>query len=315
MTPIYRPVRILNWMTAAFDTESADKGTWLQTIVGCLPCCWCIPAINKWTKDVLQEGVLGHGQVQDVPCKDGFDDVVIRANDFDQGCAKAHELLEHNHKIVQFLYRDHSQTTINLIGVGSISSFTTILVYLLVVNLDLYKESTSPMYVADPYLVAFLTWLLSAYIAFGFMTLWDHTADTLLYCYAWARRWNRKTVNNYIPEGLRYIVGFDDVEHDRYPYYGKAKTNMYLRTWLPMVGMEDPKKKKAEKDRKGESKKETQMASRAVANPRMPSQQQGDGSWMSGFGTGFGPWGRQQEAISGANMQEMPEGTPLLGAS
>jgi len=261
-TPLWRPVRILNWMTAEFDGRESDS--WLMSMVKCLPCGWCFSSIQSWSKDCLKEGELHHGDIQDVPCKDGFDDVVVRANDFDKGCEKAHELLEHSHRITQYLYRDHSQTTINLIGVGGIATSVSIAVYLLVVNLDIYKESTSPLFVADPILLTVLTWILSAYIAFGFMTLWDHTADSLLYCYAWARRWNRKTVNNFIPESLRYIVGQDDMESDRYPYYGKAKNNMYLRYWLPMVGMEDPKKQKSSKDKDASTAK-TKMPSSPTA--------------------------------------------------
>jgi len=305
LTPLYRPIRILHWFTAEFGDEGGDQNSALNRIIKCLPCCWCCGAIQAWTKDALKEGELHHGDIQDIWCKDGFSDVVVRANDFDKGCEKAHELLEHSHKITQFLYRDHSQTTMNLIGVGSVATACSATVYLLVVNLDIYKESTSPLFVADPYLVVLLTWILSAYIAFGFMTLWDHTADSLLYCYAWARRWNRKTVDQYIPESLRFIVGFDDVEGDRYPYYGKAKNNMYLRTWLPMVGMEDPKKKKASDDRKDASKARTQLPGGSVNMQPRPNPSQADGSWMSGFGTGFGQFGRQQEAISG-------EQSPLL---
>lgn len=260
LTPLWRPVRILNWMTAAFDGRESDS--MLMKIITCCPCGWICSSIQSCTKDALKEGELSHGDVQDIPCKDGFDDVVVRANDFDKGSEKAHELLEHSHKIIQYLYRDHSQTTINLIGVGSIATTVSIAVYLLVVNLDLYKESSSALFVADPILLTILTWILSAYIAFGFMTLWDHTADSLLYCYAWCRRWNRKTVVNYCPEDMRYIVGADDLESDRYPYYGKAKNNMYLRYWLPMVGMEDPKKKKA-----SEGKNTTQAKTRVPSEP------------------------------------------------
>jgi len=258
-------------------------------------CCGTsLQSLPDMTKECIEE--------ESCPVKDAFTDVVIRANDFSEGVEKAHELLEHNHKIVQFLYRDHSQTTINVIGIASISGLSAAFVYFMVAHLDMYSEPVSPLYVADPILVTVLALILTGYVAFGFMTLWDHTADTLLYCYSWSRRWDRKTVDKYIPESLRYIVGFDDMESDRYPYYGKAKTAMYLRTWLPMPGN---KKKHAEKNEPSAPAKvfETNAPMGTGMGRRNPSQV--DGSWMSGFGTGFGAWGKQEQAIqNNANIGE-----------
>merc|ERR1719263_395445 len=111
--------------------------------------------------------------------------------------------------------------------------------------------------------------------------IWDHTDDGLLYCYAWSRMWDRKTVDKYIPESLRFIVGFDDIENDRFPYYGKAKNNMYLRYWLPMAGVDGGNKKKAISDDEPKQKG-------GPGQTQKPNAQ--DGSWMSGFGTGFGAW-------------------------
>jgi hypothetical protein len=251
-------------------------------------------SLYTWSSDKLAE--------ESFPVKDGFEDVVIRANDFDKGSEQAHMLLEHSHKIIKLIYlEDITQTTINLIGVFSIASTSALTVFLLVSNLDIYKEPTSDLYIADPWVVSCLTWILCAYIAFGFMTLWDHTADSLLYCYAWSRRWNRKTVDKYVPETLRYIVGFDDKENDRYPYYGKARHNMYLRYWLPMVGMDDPKKQKIEEERRVEPM-ETSVPIPSMGIGRRPANQ-ADPSWMSGGGTS---WMQRQE--------QQLEDEPLLGA-
>jgi len=336
--PWYRPARIINWLTSEISGGKSGAtsigGKFFACITGVAA--WGVGAgvggflgiTLAYTLELSWEWVVGLGvgfglcfsfcfasslaslpdstkeiiEDEGCPTKDAFSDVVIRANDFSEGVEKAHNLLEHNHRIVQHLYRDHSQTTINVIGVASIAGICAVTVYLFVANLDIYKEPMSTLYVADPILVTILTLILTGYVAFGFMTLWDHTADTLLYCYAWSRRWDRKTVDKYIPETLRYIVGFDDVEHDRYPYYGKAKTAMYLRTWLPMVGMEDPKKKKAKAEKNDTSAPPTAMQSTTAPmgmgmGRRDPSAP--DASFLSGFGTGFGAWGRQQQAISG----------------
>jgi len=293
----YRPYRLLHWATSEIVGEGPPK-TFGGKCLSSFCCAFkaCAVGIQNYTRGKIES--------EDTPTKDAFGDVVIRANDFSDGVGKAHDLLEHSHKIVQYLYRDHSQTTINVIGVMSISGISAMTTYLLVANLDVYSEPMSPLYVADPILVTFITGALSAYIAFGFMTLWDHTADTLLYCYAWSRRWDRATVDKYIPESLRYIVGFDDMDQDRYPYYGKAKNNMYLRYWLPMVGMEDPKKAKKGQDKMAKtSVMETQAPIPGTGMGRRQVSQ-ADGSWMSGFGTGFGAWGRQEQAVSGPYNNE-----------
>jgi hypothetical protein len=291
--PLSRPARFCYWATATlFDPVQTNHSpcpcfpvcclTCLQKVVSILCCFGC----GKCAEGGCEKQVRDNS----APNKDGFHDVVIRSNDWDPAVLKGHELLEHSHPIVKNLYQKLDQMTINVIGILAIPSLNALMMYLFVTELDEYKKPERSNYVADPILVTFLAWILSAYITFGFMTLWDHTCDGLLYCYAWSRKWNRATVSNYIPETLRYIVGFDDVENDRYPYYGRAKNNMYLRSWLPMVGVDEKKKKPVTK-----SQGRTQMSE--------PPE-----SYMSGFGTGFGAWGRQENAVSGDFQQ-----SPLLG--
>merc|ERR1719478_1377318 len=99
------------------------------------------------------------------------------------------------------------------------------------------------------------------------MTIWDHTGDALLYCYCWHRIFNRATVNDFIPDALRFIVGYDDTEDDRYPYYGKARNNMYLRYWLPMVGATAPKRKAEDTSPKKTVVPQSVMQTQAVQPP------------------------------------------------
>jgi hypothetical protein len=304
IVPLYRPVRFINW----FSSEITRQGSGSQnsSFAGMLcdfVCCCCLGfcgTCNKNTRDAMQKDTF--------PIKDALNDVVIRANDFDNACEKAHALLEHSHKVVQMMYRDINQATINLIGTFSSATAATMLVYLIVTNMSMYKEETSPMFVADPVLVCFLCWVLTSYVAFGFMTLWDHTADCLMYDYAWSRRWNRKIVDKYIPETLRCIVGNDDKEDDRYPYYGKAKTSMYLRSWIPMMGglVDDPKKRKAQ-DHKVDPMMTGSAPPMMGVGQRPPSVGEPSGWVSSGWGSGFGGGGGGAREFSG------PEDAPLLG--
>merc|ERR1711933_614767 len=61
--------------------------------------------------------------------------------------------------------------------------------------------------------VSVLAFFLCGHIAYGFMMLFDHTADTLLYCYAWNKKFEKDnggcSVEDYLPESLRDIVDAD----------------------------------------------------------------------------------------------------------
>jgi hypothetical protein len=292
-----RPIRVGYWLGAVLFQDAGQEGclaSCVQKFLACL-CGLCVKMDQVLEKELAKDSCDN---------KDGFHDVVVRSNDWTPSVAKGHQLLEHSHQVVANLYKGLTQQTCATMGVVSIATICSTVVYTMVNNIPLYWKPTSALYVADPVVVCGLTWILTAYIAFGFMTLWDHTADGLLYCYAWSRQWDRSTVDKYIPESLRYIVGFDDTEQDRFPYYGKADNKMYLRTWLPMVGVQGGGKKKAVEEKPAQTRMGTNAhgtagpAGPAPHGPGGPSSQP-EGSWMSGFGTGFGQWGRQTEAVSG----------------
>jgi len=215
--PYYRPVRFAYWISS------------------CKDCC----GLKAWSKEKVES--------PEALIKDGFSDIVIRANDFAPASEKAHMLLEHSHRVVQYMYRDQSQTTLCILGVGGIATVCSWVTFMITNFAKIYTVESSNLYLANPNMVVFLSWILGAYIAFGFMSSWDHTSDSLLYCYAWNRKFSRKTVEKFIPEAVRAIVGFDDKEDDRYPFYGRAKTNMYLRSWITVNDKTDKKKANQEK--------------------------------------------------------------------
>jgi hypothetical protein len=295
--PLYRPVRFFMWVSD--EIKQGSQATLGGKCINIACCCvlGLIRTGNKNAKEFIQSS--------DCPIKDGLNDVVIRSNDFDAGSEKAHELLEHSHKVVQIMYRDLAQATLCMIGTFGIAGWSTAIVYMIVTHMEVYYDPSSPLFIAEPILVCFLTFILSAHIAFGFNTLWDHTADCLMYDYTWARRWNRKTVDHYIPEVLVHVVGYDHAIDDRYPYYGKAKANMYLRSWLPMANMNDPKKKAA----KDHATKVDPYMTGTNMPPMMgmgqrPASEAGPPSYFGG--SNFGSAYVQRDDFDG-------EVTPLLG--
>jgi hypothetical protein len=244
--PFWRPCRLLYWVTSSLNPE-AEPSTCLGKVCACLSCLdMCGLKDCCGAREASKEKVESNESF----IKDGFTDIVIRANDFASASAKAHMLLEHTHRVVQFMYRDQSQTTLCILGVNGIATICSVVTFLICNFAKIYTEESSTLYIANPALVVLLAWVEGAYIAFGFMSAWDHTSDTLLYCYAWNRKFSPKKVDKFIPEAVRAIVGYEDREEDRYPYYGRAKTNMYLRSWLP-VGSRSKKKAKEEKEKEG----------------------------------------------------------------
>jgi len=235
--PTWRPMRLFYWATASLGGPPGSvPTTFFGKAIACIDFCDLKDCCGL--KEVAKEKV----QSNESNIKDGFTDIVIRANDFAAASEKAHMLLEHSHKVVQHMYRDMTQTTLCVLGVTVISSICAVVTFLIVSLAKPYKEPSSDLYIANPGLVVFLSWILGAYIAFGFMMTWDHTADTLLYCYAWNVQFSRKSVEKFVPDTVRNIVGVDDKEEDRYPYYGKASASMYLRSWIPGIDKKAEKK-------------------------------------------------------------------------
>lgn len=229
------------WFLNELMPDSQTKGCcyYVKTFITCGGCFGLKDAFEKKVKEADPEKAMA--------CKDAYTDIVIRSNDFEPANVKACELLQHSHKVVQLLYRDTYSTTASVMGVISISAACAFFVWIFVSELDRYKEEGSMYYVPDPNFVAFLAAILAGHVSYGFMVVWEQTETALMFCYTWNRINNRKSVDRFIPESLRAIVGWDDTENDRYPYYGKAKNNMYLRYWIPATGPKKAQDKMKEK--------------------------------------------------------------------
>merc|ERR1719210_2647063 len=109
------------------------------------------------------------------------------------------------------------------------------------------------------------------------MMLFDHTADTLLYCYAWNKKFAKDNggcdVEDYLPESLRDIVDADLDEDDGYCFYGQARPEMYLHTWLGTS-----RRKQMKDERFAGKERQTVMATAgSVAGSSLSTSQQGAG--------------------------------------
>lgn len=160
--------------------------------------------------------------------KDVYNDVIIRATDFFPANIRTKQIFKSvpacdNIKGSGQMITIIGVSFIPLIGIAAFAGF---------MQLDCVQNESSSWYVSDPVMVGYFTLLLCMLVAYSFCMVFDHTADTLLYCYAWHKRNDKSSIDKFIPDKLRYIVGWGDLNNDKYPYYGKAPNNMYLSTFV-----------------------------------------------------------------------------------
>jgi hypothetical protein len=188
--------------------------------------------------------------------KTAYVDVIIRSQHFLNASTYARSIIHSHPPCEHKLYACEIVTSIGVVTIGLVGSFLTHLMLML----PSFEDPTSSSYIEEPLAVDIIAFLLCAQIGYGFMLLFDNTADCLLYCYAWNRRYNPKCIEKYMPESIRAITDHDNYDPDQEgsrKFYGSAKPEMYLSTWLPS------KKKKSE-DEMGKVKSKQSIAGSAV---------------------------------------------------
>lgn len=160
--------------------------------------------------------------------KDVYNDVIIRATDFFPANVRTRQIFG---SVPACASIKGSGQTITIIGVSFIP-LVGIAAFAGFMQLETVQDESGSWYVSDPVMVGYFTMLLCMLVAYSFCMVFDHTADTLLYCYAWHKRNDKGSIDKFIPDKLRYIVGWGDLNNDKYPYYGKAPNAMYLSTFV-----------------------------------------------------------------------------------
>lgn len=184
-------------------------------------CCGCLDIDNS--KYYAKDGYVA------MFTKNSFNDIIIRSNNYFQGCIRVVQVFNSHKACANALGRLASITLVGVLGVGITSS---LIMYWIITGSSTYTDPASSWYVADPIAVLVVSFCLCGWVGYGFCLLLEHTADMLLYCYAWNKKIKKGTVVKHIPEKLRLIVGFEDKNPDGYPMYGKAHPKMYLSTFF-----------------------------------------------------------------------------------
>lgn len=162
-------------------------------------------------------------------CKDSFNDIMIRSNNYYNGCIRVMQVFLSAPICEQNRGRLGS---ITLGGVISIGIGSSMIMYWIVTTDDAYTDPASTWYVSEPIVILALSFCICGWVAYTFCMLLEHTADLLLYCYAWNKKTKKATVDTFIPDKLTLVVGFEHRNPDGYPMYGKANPKMYLSTFF-----------------------------------------------------------------------------------
>lgn len=97
------------------------------------------------------------------------------------------------------------------------------------------NDPAKSSFIQDPVMVSAVAFFLCGSIAYDFCALYDHLADSLLYCFAYNRKANKKTIHKFVPEEIQEMIGkevIDSVKKPSYGYHGRARPEMFVSTWL-----------------------------------------------------------------------------------
>jgi len=136
--------------------------------------------------------------------------VAINSNSFCVAAKDACEFLLKEAGIVWLL--NGACFIVCTIGVLLISCTTGFLTYEVIRNNERWTSPTSPNHVQHPEFLAVLVTIIAAFVAYSFMVIFDHTADTLLYAYAWNKAHGHNTVGKYATSTLVALTGYKPIE-------------------------------------------------------------------------------------------------------
>jgi len=86
----------------------------------------------------------------------------------------------------------------------------------IILQLPCFQDPNNNWFVRNPWEMSVLATGISSSIAFGYMSLFNITADAMLYVFAWSRKHHAKDIEKYCPYSLKELVGeeLDDQPED-----------------------------------------------------------------------------------------------------
>jgi hypothetical protein len=136
--------------------------------------------------------------------KNAYIDVAIQSNTFCTAAINSMKFMTENAASVGLL--SGACFVFHWTGVALVSSVTGYLSYLLVISHAPYSSVDSATYVAVPEAVGGACGTVGLVVSLPFMTLFDQTADTLLYTFTWNKKNDPQGVRFYAPKTLEETV-------------------------------------------------------------------------------------------------------------
>lgn len=167
--------------------------------------------------------------------KDAYQDVTIRTTHFFPAKEKAQKFIQSQSKVSKLIGECRPCTFIGVLA-GGIAGF--VVCYCTLSCGSIYNDPSKSGFIMDPLMVAFVAFFLCCHIAYDFCALLDHMADSLLYCFAYNKKFNKKTVDRFVPEEIQDLIGGEEIEKLTKPQHswtGKAQPDMFVSTWSKKI--------------------------------------------------------------------------------
>merc|ERR1711920_1026204 len=133
--------------------------------------------------------------------KNAYVDIVLSSTTFCKAASDAFAFIVEAGGIVAFL---HGSTALyEMFGVGCIALICSGLTFICLTEIPCFGDNDGSWYVSDPWMMTLVSAGISTVVAFGFMSLFNITADTLLYVFAWSRKYHRDDIEKYCPSSLK----------------------------------------------------------------------------------------------------------------
>lgn len=193
----------------------------------CFDCCAGKKSARKKTAEKWQSG----DSIIQQWSKDAYQDVTIRTTHFLQAKEKAQKYINSQKDVKKLTGECRPCTFVGVVVAGIAGFFVC---YLAISFTGMYNDPSKPTFIQDPLMVASMAFFLCGHIAYDFCALLDHMADCLLYCFAYNKKHNKKTIDRFVPEEIQDLIGKEEIEHTKkpaQPHTGKAPPDMFLATW------------------------------------------------------------------------------------
>lgn len=145
--------------------------------------------------------------------KNAYCEIVLSANPWSEATMESYEFILKAGGVVAFLHG--SLGIYEVISVLMLTAIGSGLTVLALTQWSLFADPANvATYVQDPWMMTLLSALICGIIAYGYMSLFNVTADTLLYTFAWGRVHDKEINGKVLPVAMRNLLG---VEKDSVP--------------------------------------------------------------------------------------------------